>query len=326
MSPMLSHPVLVTLVFASALSARAQVEDLDPSKVDKAKPQEAVAAPPPKVSSTLSQEAQVSLGILFNDGNTSSAAGRAGGYYQARVLQHGFRVELAAGLTSVAQDPDGDPSNGYGLPLFDPNNRAATVAGAKLRYDYFLAENDSLYVAALVFHDSAANLLARLRGELGYRHYFFNLKKHSLSGEAGVVYTIDDTPVGVDTNKDGRVDIYDDTQLEETGTIGARFALAYTNALSDNVSYTTTLEIIPNIFPSVDAPFEKARLGGGDNKLGLGEATIAAWTNTLNVSLNQSLSIGVTLNAAWDNGAIARRNAYTNYDIATSVLLSYKLF
>ena len=39
-----------------------------------------------------------------------------------------------------------------------------------------------------------------------------------------------------------------------------------------------------------------------------------------------NLSIGLNLTLSYDNGAISRRNAYTNYDVATAIQLGYKFF
>src|SRR6185503_20263686 len=55
------------------------------------------------------------------------------------------RVDVSAGMAEIAQDPDADPSNGFGVGLFSPDNLANTTALFKLRYDYFLTDNDSLY-------------------------------------------------------------------------------------------------------------------------------------------------------------------------------------
>ncbi len=313
------------LVLIAAAPALAQV---DPAKTaDKSKPAEAVAAPPAEPAKDFSQEAQATLGALFNDGNTAALAGRVGGFWQGRYLAHGLRVDLGAGVASIAQDPEGDPDDGFDLPLFDQRNPMNTTALGRGRYDFFLGADDSLFGAGFAFHDSAANLAARLRGELGFRHFFFQVPKHAFSGEVGVVWTVDNAPFDGDTNSDGAVTLADATHFEDSGgTLGARVMLGYTNALLDNLSYTGTIEVVPNIFPDVEAPFEVARSGGGDGKLGLGEATAAAWNNTLTANVNQQLGIGFSLLFTYDNGAIARRNAITNHDVAASLQLTYKLF
>ena len=184
--------------------------------------------------------------------------------------------------------------------------------------------------------------MLRLRGDVGYRHFFFNVPKHTLSGEIGAVYTVDnaifETDLAVaDTNKDGRVFVWgDETRFEDTaGVLGARLALVYNNALMDNVTFSQSVEVIPNlsfgpdllVVGDVDAPFEAQRNGGiGNNKLGLGEATIANSSTQLTVNIGTNLSVGVNLTLGFDNGAIARRNAYTNYDVATAIQLGYKFF
>jgi Protein of unknown function, DUF481 len=324
-------PLAGTLLAATLIAAQTPT---DAAKVDKAKPQEAPAAPAP--TPDFVQEAQGTLGGMFTNGNVDSIAGRASGYYQMKYFMHGLRLDAGLGITSIAQDPDLDPSNGFDVPLGDEKNRMNSQAYARLRYDFFLTDLDSLYAAGMAFHDSAANLQARLRADAGYRRYFFNTPKHSFSGEVGAVYTIDRAPFKGDTNEDGLVDLNDQVEFEASnGTLGARLMIGYANALMDNLAFTTTLEVIPNIWPEVDAPYEggdealgiKGRIeGGGDNKLGIGEATIAISNSTLTYSLLSNLTIGANLMLTYDNGAVVRRNAYTNHDVVLSFQLGYKFF
>jgi hypothetical protein len=265
-----------------------------------------------------------------------------GGFYGARYMQHGLRFDVGLGLAALAVDGDADPSNGFtkigpdGLveeaSLGDNIN---TSGFAKARYDFFLGDVGSIYAAGLFFHDSAVNLALRSRADVGYRHFFFNVPKHALSGEVGVVYTLDNgifNVEGADTNNDGKVSVWgDETAFEKSGGgVGARLAAASRNALMENVAFTQTVELIPNVsfgpdipvFGDVDAPFEAARNNNqGDNRLGLGEATIVNAVSTLIVSLSSNLSLGLNLNLVYDNGAIARRNAYTNHDVAMSATL-----
>jgi len=338
---------LLTLAVLASTAASAQTPTAATAVV-KEKPQEAAAAIPAEVKPDLTQEAQGTVGSIFNAGNVQGATARVGGFYGFRYLNHGLRFDTGLGLAALAADGDGDPSNGFtkvdseGNVLGEANltDNFNTSGFAKARYDYFLGEFGSVYAAGLFFHDSAVNLMLRSRADVGYRHYFFNVPKHSFSGEVGAVYTIDNAIFaveGADTNNDGRTFVWGDaTEFEKTGgVVGARLAVAYSNALLDNVTFTQTLELIPNIsfgqdipvFGDVDAPFEAARSGGeGDNRLGLGEATIANAVSALTVNVSSNLSIGMNLNLVYDNGAIARRNAYTNHDVALTAQLGYKFF
>jgi hypothetical protein len=318
---------LAFFVLVTATGAAHAATPVDAAKVDKGRPQETALAPPEVLTPDFTQEAQATVGALFNDGNTSALSGKASGYWQMKYLVHGVRLELGAGVAALAQDPDGDPANGFGVGLFDEQNRANTAANALARYDFFVTRSDSIYAAGLAFHDSAANLLARLRADVGYRHFLINQPKHTLTTEVGAVYTIDDVPVGKDDNLDGRVDIGDKTAFEKSGgTYAVRFAAAYTNAITSVVAYSGNFEIIPNVFPAVDAPFEKLRESGGDNKLGLGQATIVDTNHTITVNVSSALAIGATVTFVYDTGAIDRRNAYSNHDLATTLQLTYKFF
>lgn len=337
-------------VFALAASASAQTPTTVVD-VKKDRTQEAYAAIPKDVTTDFIPEAQGNLGMLFNGGNVQGASGKLGAFYGFRYGRHGVRFDLGLGLAALAVDGDADPANGFSKVNPDGTISDASLADnfntmgfSKIRYDFFFGDIGSLYAAGLGFHDSAANLLLRLRADIGYRHYFFNVDKHTLSGEIGGVYTVDNAifeidPVVADTNEDGRVFVWgDETRFEDSaGVLGARLALVYSNALMDNVTFTQSLEVIPNlsfgsdmkVVGDVDAPFEQQRSRDGvtgDNKLGLGEATIANSNTQLAVTVATNLSVGVNLTLSYDNGAVARRNAYTNYDVATAIQLAYKFF
>jgi len=339
---MFAAVVVVSTVAASALAQT----PADAKAVVKEKPQEAAAVLPTEVKNELVQEAQGSAGALFNSGNVAAAAIKVGGFYGLRYAQHGLRADIGLGVAALAVDADADPKNGFTRINADGTLGEASALDnlntngfGKLRYDYFLGDFGSVYAAGLGFHDSAANLFARLRADVGYRHFLFNVPKHALSAELGGVYTIDNAIFALenaDTNGDGKISVWGDkTEFEENlGVVGARVALAYSNALLDNVSFSQTVEVIPNlsfgdvpVFGNVDAPFESARSGNGagDNKLGFGEATIANAVSQLNVNLMSNLALSLNLTLAYDNGAISRRNAFTNYDAAMAISLAWKV-
>lgn len=338
---------LVALSLTAALSSQAQTPTTA-AAVAKDKPQETAAALPAEVTPELVQQGQGTIGAIFNAGNVQGATGRVGGFYGLRFAQHGLRFDVGAGLAALTADGDGNPANGFtkvdrtGAAIGEASMADAvnTSGFGRARYDFFLGDVGSVYAAGMLFHDSAVNLMARTRADVGYRHFFFNVPKHSFSGEVGAVYTIDNAifaTEGADTNGDGRVFVWgDETQFEKSGgVIGARLAIAYANALMDNVTFTQNLELIPNIsfgtgipvVGDVDAPFEAARNGGqGDNRLGLGEATIVNAVSALTVNVGNNLAVGLNLNIVYDNGAVARRNAYTNHDVALSATLGYTFF
>jgi hypothetical protein len=300
------------------------------------------SSPPP---TTPSREAEATASAVLNSGNVEGAAVRFGGYAAFRSGGHAVRGDLSFGLAALAVDADADPANGFTrfdadgtahpATLLDNVNSALT---AKVRYDHFVAAATSLYAAASAQHDSALQLLVRLRGELGGRQFIFLQSDHALAVELGVAYTIDDgifDATNADTNGDGRISVWGDaTSFEKSGGIVApRFAIVYRNALLERVSFGTMVEVLPNVsfaadvpvFGFVDAPFEPARLGG-DGRLGLGEATIANSMTTVAVHAGGGFSLGLVLGVTYDAGAVARRNAMKNADAAVSVQLGYRFF
>jgi hypothetical protein len=273
----------------------------------------------------ITHEAQASLAGFFSAGNVSSLSGKAEGYYQLRAWAHGVRVELGAGMTGLASDTDQDPATGFEQP-FDENLNS--FANARLRYDFFFTNENTAYSSFFATHDSAAKLLVRMRAEVGYRRYLFNEKKHALSAELGAVYTVDNAPFDDDTNGDGETSLADKTRFEDNGgSIGARLMLQYTNALSEELAFTQMFEIVSNLWPELEAPYEQLRVNpSADNRIGIGEATTLLSKTSMSVMPAENLSIGFHLGIAYDNAAIVRRNTYANYDVTTSVTLAYKFF
>lgn len=309
---------------AIALSSIVRAADATPVEAKDVKPVEKAAAPV-EVKADISHEAQASLGGFFAAGNTSSLAGKADGFYQLRAFAHSVRVEAGGGLAGTAVDTDGKPATGFELPL---DKNINTLANGKLRYDYFFTDDDTAYVSMFGLHDSAANLSARLRAEVGYRRFIFNKPKHTLSIELGAVYTAERAPYDGDTNADGRINLSDDVRFEKNfGSAGARLMVAYVNAISDSLALSQTVAVIPNLWPELEAPYEQARIDpAANNKLGIGEATTCSATTALTMNPAKNLSIAFLLGVGYDFAAVARRDAYTNYDINTSIAIGYKFF
>ncbi len=288
------------------------------------KPSESAAAPEDKPS-PFNHEAQVNFSGMLNQGNISLISGKTQGYYQLRYLRHSLRFEGALGIAGQAQDTDNNPATGFETALQDNIN---TLANGKLRYDFFLSSLDTVYSAYTLSHDTATNLSMRNRVEAGYRRFLFQQPKHSLSVETGLVYSLDYAPLDGDSNDDGKVNVFRDrSRFENTGgVVAGRFMLAYTVSLLEILTLNQTVELLPNIFPEVEAPFEQARFNpAADNKLGILEATVLTSNTQINVNLTKNLTAGMVITFLYDNGAIARRNAYSNADLSVAASLGLKL-
>jgi hypothetical protein len=142
------------------------------------------------------------------------------------------------------------------------------------------------------------------------------------------VYSLDYAPLDGDSDGDGRVTVYKDrSRFERTGgTVAGRLMMAYSVTVLDILTLNQAVEVLPNLFPDVEAPYEKTRFNANaDNKLGVLEATVITSNTTVNVSLTKNLTAGMVLTFIYDNGAIARRNAYSNADMALAASLGIKL-
>jgi len=299
------------------------------AKGDPAVPQEAASKEktPEKAASEeaapdIVHTAQASLAGFFAAGNTSSLAGKTEAYYQLRAFQHGLRLELGGGISGLAKDTDGDPANGFEEPL---DHKLNTLLAARLRYDYFFTKANSAFASLVGAHDSSANLQARFRLEAGYHRVVFTHGKHALDAEWGAVYSVERGPFDGDSNADGVVDLADETRFEANGgSVGGRIRVTYLNAISDQVALTQSLEFVRNNWPAIEAPYERSRVDAeADNLLTSGQAFTFLSKTALTVTPVKRLSIGFLFDVLYDNGAIARRNAMSNYDVPRFFLIKF---
>jgi hypothetical protein len=279
------------------------------------KPAETAAAPA-AAPSPLTHENQVNLAGVFSGGNVNMVSGKGNGYDQLKFLRHALPFHATAGVSGQAVDSDKDPATGFRTALQD---NLATWLNGRMRYDFFLSENDTLHASYFLGHDAATNFTQRNRIEAGYRRFIFQQPKESLSVETGLVYSLDFAPMAGDTDGDGRVNVFKGrSRLEKTGgTVEGRLLVSYSLALSDVVQLQQTVDVFPNLFPEVEAPFESARVNpAADNKLGLLEASAITSLTQVNVAPSKNITAGMALAFVCDSGAIARRNAYSNADIS----------
>jgi hypothetical protein len=341
-------PLLLLLVVAApaeaALSSGPAPPPSPPPSAPPSPPTPAAEpAPPPPPTGPEATTGEATLGVLLNAGNVAGAAGRLGAFVTTRTGPHALRLDVALGIAAYAVDADANPTNGFSridaggaVVAASPLDAINTTALARLRYDLFIDDDDSVFAAPLVLHDSAMNLRLRVRTDVGWRHFFFAGAAQALSAEFGASWSIDNAIFAVDdadTNGDGRVSVWgDQTAWEETGgVLAARVAAAYDLTLGDGVAFHQTVEVIPNlsfgpdllVVGDVAAPYAPARTGGADD-LGFAEATIVNAVSSLVLRLGATTSLGVNLAVLWDNGAVARRNAMTNYDVALALQLAVR--
>lgn len=187
-------------------------------------PAEAAAAKP-KPDFDLVAEA----GAIWLAGNTQSINANGKLLFGVQVARNKFGLEFG-GAYGVAN------TSGTKLPVSDWDENAKRVYGG-LRYDRFLTDFNSIYIAGGAFHDPFAGFDVRARGDVGYSHKIVDTDKHKLKAEAGFNYTFDDYVLGVDPNVQHFV--------------GGRLFAGYGLNINGNFGLTQTVE---------------ALLGGTENK------------------------------------------------------------
>lgn len=156
-------------------------------------------------------------------------------------------------------------------------SRESTTAAqnylVKLRYDRFLTEFNSLFVAALGGADVVAGKDFAGGGQLGYARLLYKTEKHEVTGEFGYDFS------------------YEDYAAEGTDSLAihsARAFVGYKGKLSEATSVDGAVETLANVNEQSDdvGPFKDLR------------ATVALGLST---KLTKSISFSFGLTAKFDN-------------------------
>lgn len=156
-------------------------------------------------------------------------------------------------------------------------SRESTTAAqnylVKLRYDRFLTEFNSLFVAALGGADVVAGKDFAGGGQLGYSRLLYKTEKHEVTGEFGYDFS------------------YEDYAAEGTDSLAihsARAFVGYKGKLSEATSVDGAVETLANVNEQSDdvGPFKDLR------------ATVALGLST---KLTKSISFSFGLTAKFDN-------------------------
>lgn len=170
----------------------------------------------------------LSLGGTANTGNTRSVAIAAGTSLVLRRGPHQFSAggQWTYGRASIRT-----------AGVFGPWQGNADNLNGRVRYDYFLTDDDALYAVAAARRDHFAGLDSRIQIQAGYARNFFNAEKHRFWGEAGYDVTLDNffpNPL---------LDPMTMQVLDNTGVFhSARVFVGYDNHLSDQWSFNSGLE------------------------------------------------------------------------------------
>lgn len=222
--------------------------------------------------------ASAEFGLVFTTGNSETTTITGGANAARKEGDNKFSAELSGAFAraGVRQLDDG---NGNGL--IDDESEITTVSTTssrnltgKLRYDRFLTEHNSLFVAAVASTDEPAGKELVIGGQLGYSRQLYKSEKHELVGEGGVDYAREQLISG-----------------DPLSIISARLFLGYKGTLSATTNAEASAEALMNL-NELDTPTGTASLGQDtrvNGKLGITS------------KLSASLSINTGLELKYDN-------------------------
>jgi len=231
-------------------------------------------------------ELQLSAGGLSASGNSTSTAMTGAGLLRLRRADNQYSANFAANYARSAASAD------------EPSETSVSNIQGRVRYDRYLSDAVSLFVAETGRRDRFQGLTLRLNFDPGVAYYFFDYEKHRLVGELGYDFQYDvrrDETIAEAAAEGINVD---KTEVEHSG----RAFAGYENKLNQAVSFVTGLEYIQSILEA-----ERWRLN---------------WDVGVTSSIAESFSLAATFSLRYDNSPLP---GIEKTDTTTALSLVYTL-
>lgn len=176
---------------------------------------------------------QLTAGAALAYGNARNFAVNLGGNFAVREGQHAFLVEAGwiYGMSASRVDPTMD-MNEFGDFTENSNNFTG-----RLRYDFFVDNDNSIFGVFRVRRDPFANLEPRVQGQAGWMHNLLREENHRFWFELGVDYTYDSF-----TN--GPLDVGGGVMSTDRSLFAARGFIGYKNEINSVLTYNTGFEVL----------------------------------------------------------------------------------
>jgi hypothetical protein len=193
--------------------------------------------------------ASAEAGLVFTTGNSRTTTVSAGAKATRKQKQNKFSLDasgtLARASNLVADDIGGDKILSSNEVKREDKTSAQSYQ-IKLRYDRFLSEFNSLFVAALGGADVIAGKDFAGGGQLGYARLLYKTERHEVTAELGYDFSYED---------------YVDPAADALAIHSARGFLGYKGKLSEVTSVDGSLEVLANVNEqsATVGPFEDLR-------------------------------------------------------------------
>lgn len=241
---------------------------------------EAVAKPAEAKEAT---ELKFSAGGLLATGNSRSMALTGAGQLRLRRMANEYSANVAGNYGRAAP-----------TPADDMQTSVENLQG-RIRYDRFLSEHWSLFVAQSARKDRFQGLTLRLNFDPGVAYYFFDEEKHRLWAEAGYDYQFD-----IRTTEALRAA---ETPIERTESRHSfRGFAGYENNINEVLRFNTGLEYLQSVQQS-----KNWRLN---------------WDVGLTSAISNAFSFATTFSLRYDNNPLT---GVRKTDTVTALNLVYTL-
>jgi putative salt-induced outer membrane protein len=228
-------------------------------------------------------ELKLSAGGLLASGNSRSLA-----------LTGSGMLRLRRGANEYSANAAGNYGRSAPTPADDMQTSVSNIQG-RVRYDRFLSEHWSLFVAQSARKDRFQGLALRLNFDPGVAYFFFDEDKHRLWAELGYDFQYD---VRENAALRASPTPIDKTEARHSG----RGFLGYENNINEVLRFNTGVEYIQAVSKS-----ENWRLN---------------WDSGLTSAISNAFSLSTTFNLRYDNNPLT---GVRKTDTTTALNLVYTL-
>ena len=219
--------------------------------------------------------ATAEAGLVFTTGNGRTTTITAGAKASRKQKENKFSFEAAGTLARASNlaAKEGATAPFSATEIVRESSTSAQNYQVKLRYDRFLSEFNSLFVAALGGADVVAGKDFAGGGQLGYARLLYKTERHEVSAELGYDFSYED---------------YVDEAADPLSIHSARGFVGYKGKLSETTSVDGSLEVLANVNEQSDtvAAFEDIRANLAGN---------------VSAKLTKSMALSFGITAKFDN-------------------------
>jgi putative salt-induced outer membrane protein len=225
-------------------------------------------------------EASAEAGVVFTTGNSETTTITAGAKASRKTGKNKLSAEgsityARSGIRVI------DDLNGNGMidntdEITTETSTTAESLAIKVRYDRFLTEFNSLFVAALVSRDLPAGKESVIGAQAGYSRRLYKSEKSEAVGEFGYDFSREDLVGGE------AVDIH-----------SARAFIGFKAEMTEGATFDASGEVLTNLNHE-DLP---TRTNGAD----LGEDTRVNLKMAVSAKINKRMAVQTSIEAKYDN-------------------------